>query len=182
MRFVHSSLLILLMAAGCATSHITSSDCPILLSGRCGAIELSLLRKADSFYHHAFPTYDHYSIGVTNLGKKLSLTVEIRPGKIDLSSDIQTRLEEGIKAMRETYVNPQLRHVDTAIVSNTSVPIIESKDGTGDDELYATIPESAGTVTVCITAQGNDDVSQHAPFLKRLLERASIPDRYKTKS
>ena len=182
MRYFSASLFILLLGTGCATRHATPNNIPVLLSGRCGAIELSIPCKANSFYHHAFPTYDHYSIGVTNLGKELLLTVEIRPEKIDLLPDIQTRLNEGMKSMREIYENPQLRHVDTAIISNTSVPIIESIDGTGDNELYVYIPEHDGSVTILITAQGNDDVSQHAPFLKQLLKYGSIPKRHKIKS
>jgi len=124
-----------------------------------------------------FPTFADFCTTTTDLGKSLGLTVVIGQGQVDWSRGVDAVIEQTLTTMRETYENPQIRVVGSAGVLGTSVPILETKDGTGDDELSAAIPVRRGLVSIMLTAQGNEDASQHVPFFKQLLEGALIREK-----
>lgn len=165
--------LVLLLGAGCASTG--SGDRGATISGRAGAITLHFPPGTPpAVEQRNFPLRQEYVTIVGNLGERLTLTVAMGPDKLDLSRDVQAMIDESIASMREIYEDPKMRCVGRANVEDTSVPVFEIMDGTGNDELQTSIPTRNGHITLVLTADGDNDISRHAPFFLSLLDTASI--------
>jgi hypothetical protein len=165
-----------ILFGGCASTQ--SGDKPHVLSGPSASVELRLPDGTPPFAQmRKFPDRIEFYTTMRNLAKELGVTVVITREKIDTDRSVDAVLEEILATMREVYTNPQIRSVGCLTVLGKSVPVFESRDGTGDDSLSASIPLRRGSTSIRLDAKGDDNVSQQYEFFKELLEGASIREK-----
>jgi len=178
---VKAAAQLVLLTAGLTLGGCTSTGSgnkSHVLSGPSASVEFRLPDGTPPFTQmRKFPDRVEFFTATQNLGKELGVTVAITREKIDPARGVDAVIEESMATMREVYANPQMRSVGYATVLGKTVPIFETRDGTGDDYLSASVPLRRGSASVTLEAKGDEDASQQYDFFKRLLEGASIREK-----